>query len=147
MSWQEIGSKRDLITVWSEPIWIKVSGWWQIPPQHQSTYLRGPESASIKVQLEVQLLKKICMVYKYVCNCRMKTAVGFQFQIYFDYLKFLTILLIFWKLAPFLSACHSRLLHLKKNKSMYVPKRSRICFNENPPYPSFQTSAHKFPMK
>ena len=26
-------------TVWPEPIWIKVSGWWQIPPQHQSTYL------------------------------------------------------------------------------------------------------------
>ena len=22
-------------TVWPEPIWIKVSGWWQIPPQHQ----------------------------------------------------------------------------------------------------------------
>ena len=26
---------------------IKVSGWQQIPPQHQSTYLGGPESASI----------------------------------------------------------------------------------------------------
>ena len=36
-------------TVWPEPIWIKVSGWWQIPPQHQSTYLRGPESASIEI--------------------------------------------------------------------------------------------------
>ena len=30
-------------------IWIKVSGWWQIPPQHQSTYLGGPESASIEI--------------------------------------------------------------------------------------------------
>ena len=29
------------ITVWPEPIWIKVSGWWQIQPQHQSTYLTG----------------------------------------------------------------------------------------------------------
>ena len=27
----------------------KVSGWWQIPPQHQSTYLGGPESASIEI--------------------------------------------------------------------------------------------------
>ena len=37
-------------TVWPEPILIKVSGWWQIPPpQHQSTYLGGPESASIEI--------------------------------------------------------------------------------------------------
>ena len=36
-------------TVWPEPIWIKVSGWWQIPPQHQSAYLGGPESASIEI--------------------------------------------------------------------------------------------------
>ena len=36
-------------TVWPEPIWIKVSGWWQIPPQHQITYLGGPESASIEI--------------------------------------------------------------------------------------------------
>ena len=28
----------------------KVNGWWwQIPPQHQSTYLRSPESASIEI--------------------------------------------------------------------------------------------------
>ena len=26
-----------------------MSGWWQIPPQHQSTYLGGPESASIEI--------------------------------------------------------------------------------------------------
>ena len=26
-----------------------MSGWWQIPTQHQSTYLRGPESASIEI--------------------------------------------------------------------------------------------------
>ena len=38
-----------LVTVWPEPIWIKVNGWWQILPQHQSLYLRGPESASIKL--------------------------------------------------------------------------------------------------
>ena len=37
------------VTVWPEPIWIKVSGWWQIPTQHQSTYLRGTESASIEI--------------------------------------------------------------------------------------------------
>ena len=51
-------------TVWPEPIWIKVSGWWwQIPPQYQSTYLRGPESASIeiylvKVPLSVNIVKQ-----------------------------------------------------------------------------------------
>ena len=38
-----------LFTVWPEPIWITVSGWWQIPPQNQRTYLRGPESASIEI--------------------------------------------------------------------------------------------------
>ena len=38
-------------TIWPEPIWIKVSGWWQISPQHQSTYLRGPESESIEIPL------------------------------------------------------------------------------------------------
>ena len=37
------------ITVWPQPIWIKVRTWWQIPPQHQSTYLGGPESASIEI--------------------------------------------------------------------------------------------------
>ena len=36
-------------TVWPEPIWTKVSGWWQIPPLHQRTYLGGPESASIDI--------------------------------------------------------------------------------------------------
>ena len=36
-------------TVWPEPILKKVSGWWQIPPQHQSTYLGGPESVSIEI--------------------------------------------------------------------------------------------------
>ena len=29
--------------------WIKVKSWWQILPQHQSTYLRGPESLSIEM--------------------------------------------------------------------------------------------------
>ena len=33
-----------------ELIWIKVSSWWQIPPEHQSTYLR-PESASNEIPL------------------------------------------------------------------------------------------------
>ena len=44
-------SPLDLLlrTVRPEPIWKKVSGWWQILPQHQSIYLRGPESASIKI--------------------------------------------------------------------------------------------------
>ena len=36
-------------TVWPQPIWKKVRSWWQIPPQHQSTYLGGPESASIEI--------------------------------------------------------------------------------------------------
>ena len=40
---------RDLLTVWPQPIWKKVRTWWQIPPQHQSTYLGGPESASIEI--------------------------------------------------------------------------------------------------
>ena len=30
-----------------EPIWIKVKKSWILLPQHQSTYPRGPESASI----------------------------------------------------------------------------------------------------
>ena len=37
------------ITVWPEAIWIKVKSWWQILMQHQSTYPRGPESASIEI--------------------------------------------------------------------------------------------------
>ena len=36
-------------TVWPEPIWIKVKKSWQIPTHHQSTYLGGPESASIEI--------------------------------------------------------------------------------------------------
>ena len=36
-------------TVWPQPIWIKVRTLWQIPLQHQSTYLGGPESASIEI--------------------------------------------------------------------------------------------------
>ena len=39
----------NIYTVWPEPIWIKVKSWWQILPQHQSTYLRGPEYASIEI--------------------------------------------------------------------------------------------------
>ena len=38
-----------LITVWSEPIWIKVKKSWLLLPQHQSTYARGPESVSIEI--------------------------------------------------------------------------------------------------
>ena len=37
------------ITVCPEPIWIKVNCRWQLLPQHQTTYLRGPESASIEI--------------------------------------------------------------------------------------------------
>ena len=29
--------------------WLKLKIWWQLQPQHQSTYLRGPESASIEI--------------------------------------------------------------------------------------------------
>ena len=38
-----------IATVWPEPIWIKVNSSWLLLPQHQSTYLRGPESASIEI--------------------------------------------------------------------------------------------------
>ena len=40
------------ITVWPEPIWIIVNSSWLLLPQHQPTYPRGPESASIKIQCE-----------------------------------------------------------------------------------------------
>ena len=50
-----IGDIQDMLwmqhTVWPQPIWKKVRTWWQILPQHQSTYLGGPESASIKIPL------------------------------------------------------------------------------------------------
>ena len=36
-------------TVWPQSIWIKVRTSWQIPPQHQSTCLGGPESASVEI--------------------------------------------------------------------------------------------------
>ena len=36
-------------TVWPEPICIKVKKSWILLPQHQSTYPRGPESASIEI--------------------------------------------------------------------------------------------------
>ena len=42
-------------TVWPEPIWIKLSGLWQIPPQHQSTFLEGPESSLIEIPLTDQI--------------------------------------------------------------------------------------------
>ena len=38
-----------IFTVWPEPNLIKVSGWWQMPPQHQSAYIGKPESASIEI--------------------------------------------------------------------------------------------------
>ena len=31
----KLRSKISHCTLWPEPIWIKVSGWWQIPPRHQ----------------------------------------------------------------------------------------------------------------
>ena len=40
---------KPLITVWPQSIWIKVRTLWQIPLQHQSTYLGGPESALIEI--------------------------------------------------------------------------------------------------
>ena len=42
-------SKNKAYTVWPQLILKKVRSWWQIPPQHQSTYLGGPESASIEI--------------------------------------------------------------------------------------------------
>ena len=45
----EMSNYTSLSTVWLQPIWKKVRTWWQIPTQHQSTYLGGPESASIEI--------------------------------------------------------------------------------------------------
>jgi hypothetical protein len=55
-------SSSERTTVWPEPIWIKVPGWWQIPPQHQSTYLEGPESPSMKIPPFQTSLYKISKV-------------------------------------------------------------------------------------
>ena len=41
--------RNTYITVWQEQIWIKVKKSWLLLPQHQSTYPRGPESASIEI--------------------------------------------------------------------------------------------------
>ena len=49
-------------TVWPQPIWKKVRSWWQIPPQHQSTYLGGPESASIEIPPSLHKFFKSCYV-------------------------------------------------------------------------------------
>ena len=38
-----------LDTVWPKPTWIKVKKSWLLLPLHQSTYPRGPESASIVI--------------------------------------------------------------------------------------------------
>ena len=48
-------------TVWPEKIWIKVKKSWLLLPQHQSSYPRGPESASIEIppfQTQICLLKE-----------------------------------------------------------------------------------------
>ena len=73
-----------LATVWPEPIWIKVNGWWQILPQHQSTYLRGPESASIEIPLQTSLHK----IFK---NCFLWS------KSYFTTLTIFTKLIWIWK--------------------------------------------------
>ena len=49
ISWKYVNSKCWFYTVWPQPILKKVRSWWQISPQHQSTYLGGPESASIEI--------------------------------------------------------------------------------------------------
>ena len=61
---QNLNERGKCTTVWPEPIWIKMRSWWQVLPQHQSTYLRGPESAGIrpkftllKVPLNVSVVK------------------------------------------------------------------------------------------
>ena len=46
---RQLSLSKGQYTAWPEPIWIKVSEWWQIPPQHQITSLGGPESASIEI--------------------------------------------------------------------------------------------------
>ena len=38
-----------MITVWPEPLWKKVKTSQLLLPQHQSTYPRDPESASIEI--------------------------------------------------------------------------------------------------
>ena len=50
---------KKTITIWLQPIWMKMKRWWQILSQHQSTYLRGPESVSIESpRSEQNLLSK-----------------------------------------------------------------------------------------
>ena len=46
-----------VLTVWPQPIWIKVKSWWQILPQHQSTYQGGPESVSIEILLSDEVFE------------------------------------------------------------------------------------------
>ena len=59
--------------LWPQPILIKVSGWWQIPPQHQTTYLGGPESASIEIPSFrphfIKFSKTVFYVVKLVSQC------------------------------------------------------------------------------
>ena len=49
IKWWEQNNWHLPTTVWPEQIWIKVRSWWQILPQHQTTYLRSQESASIEI--------------------------------------------------------------------------------------------------
>jgi hypothetical protein len=47
-------------TVWPEPIWKKANASQLLLPQHQSTYPKGPESASIEISSQTQIyLEKI----------------------------------------------------------------------------------------
>ena len=72
-------------TVWPEPILKKVSGWWQIPPQHQSTYLGGPESASIEIPPfrpflwckfpKIKIFKNFRIAPKFFCSLKKKLLV------------------------------------------------------------------------
>ena len=54
--------------VWPGPIWIKVNICWQILPQHQSTYLRGRESASIEIPLFRSYFIKLSKTVSYTVN-------------------------------------------------------------------------------
>ena len=97
----------------NRPIWIKVRSWWQVLPQHQSTYLRGPESPLLKfpfqtktylVKVSIQGVPKVSgRFFKNGCGIQMSQATPTKFSMLFkhNYGK------LFWKFGD-----HSFNFHL-----------------------------------
>ena len=63
-NWKKIWLKLRQCTAWPEPIWIKVKKSWQIPLQHQCTYLGGPESP---FQTSLHKFVKNCFLWTKFC--------------------------------------------------------------------------------